>query len=91
MKTIVAAVSLSLAAGPALADHADVTPLYHQLTAGVEALANGESRGAAEFDYAPLYVTVRGNDGRFSGEQGALVADFSYSPLYLQVIMGRNI
>jgi hypothetical protein len=91
MKTIVAAVALTVAAGPALANHEDATPLYQQVTAGVEALANGEDRGASEFDYAPLYVTVRASDGRFAEEQGALVAGFSYSPLYLQVIMGRKI
>jgi hypothetical protein len=91
MKAILAAAILSVAAAPALADHADVTPLYHQVTAGVQTLADGESRGVSGFSYAPLYVTVKGTDSRFTEEQGTLVAGFSYSPLYLQVIMGRNI
>jgi len=89
MKTIFAAIALTLIAAPALADHADVSPLYHQVTANVESLARGETQGISDFEYAPLYVTVRGAADQFAGEEPVLVMDFSYSPLYLQVTMGN--
>ena len=89
MKTIFAAIALTLIAGPALANHADVSPLYHQVTANVETLAHNETRGISDFDYAPLYVTVKGTEDRFGGEEPVLVMDFSYSPLYLQVTRGN--
>ena len=89
MKTTVAAIALTLIAGPALASHADVSPLYHQVTANVETLAQQETPGISGFEYAPLYVTVKGTAEQFSGEQPVLVMDFSYSPLYLQVTMGN--
>lgn len=89
MKNIFAAVALTLIAGPALANHADVSPLYHQVSANVESLASQETRAVSEFSYAPLYVTVKGNVDRFTGEEPVLVADFMYSPLYLQVVMGN--
>ena len=89
MKSTFAAIALTLIAGPALANHADVSPLYHQVTANVETLAHQESRGIAEFNYAPLYVTVKGTGERFGDEDPVLVMDFTYSPLYLQVTMGN--
>ncbi len=89
MKTTFAAIALTLIAGPALANHADVSPLYHQVTANVESLAQQETQGTSAFDYAPLYVTVKGSGDQFAGEEPVLVMDFSYSPLYLQVIMGN--
>jgi len=89
MKTIFAAIALTLIAGPALANHADVSPLYQQVTANVEMLAHNETRGISAFDYAPLYVIVKGSGDQFAGEEPVLVMDFSYSPLYLQVIMGN--
>ena len=90
MKTTFAAVALTLIAGPALANHADVSPLYHQVTANVETLAKHETRGTSEFDYAPLHVTVKGAADQFAGESPVLVMEFSYSPLYLQVLMGNS-
>ena len=90
MKTTFAAIALTLIAGPALANHADVSPLYHQVTANVGTLASQESQGISEFDYAPLYVTVKGTEEQFAGEEPVLVMDFSYSPLYLQVLMGNS-
>ena len=89
MKSTFAAIALTLIAGPALANHADVSPLYHQVTANVETLARHETQGISEFDYAPLYVTVKGTEDKFAGENPVLVMDFSYSPLYLQVTMGN--
>lgn len=91
MKKIIAAAALAALAGPAFADHAEVTPLYHQVTRASVKLSHAEVRGHAEFNYAPLYVTVKGTDGRFQDEDPLRVAGFSYSPLYLQVIMGRKI
>ncbi|MBI1733438.1 MAG: hypothetical protein HYR49_11825 [Gammaproteobacteria bacterium] len=91
MKKLIIAVALSALAGPALADHADVSPLYHQVTSNVATLGAGETRGAAEFNHAPLYVTVKGAQDRFAGEDAIRVAGFDYAPLYLAVTMGRNI
>ena len=90
MKTTFAAIALTLIAGPALANHADVSPLYHQVTANVETLARQETQRISDFDYAPLYLTVKGAGEKFVGEEPVLVMDFSYSPLYLQVIMGNS-
>ena len=89
MKTTIAAIALTLIAGPALANHADVSPLYHQVTADVGTLARQETQGISEFNYAPLYLTVKGTGDRFGGEEPVLVMDFTYSPLYLQVTMGN--
>lgn len=91
MNKIIIAVALAAVAGPALANDADVTPLYHQVTAAVGPLARDETRGPSAFTYAPLYNSVRGAADRFTGEEPMQVAGFSYSPLYLQVIMGRSI
>lgn len=91
MKKFITVVALATLAGPVFADHADVTPLYRQVTAAAAPLAQAETRGPAEFSYAPLHVTVRGTAERFTDEDPMRVAGFSYSPLYLQVIMGRNI
>ena len=55
----------------------------------METLARQETRGSSEFNYAPLYVTVKGTADRFAGENPVLVMDFSHSPLYLQVTMGN--
>lgn len=85
MKKTIAILTLALAGSNVYADDSAYSPLYRQVTANVQNLAQHEVRGATEFSYAPLHVQVAAKAAGFVDEMGELVAGFSYSPLYLQV------